>query len=421
MNLANNGISWKYKDQPLKSKVYFPMLAADSVARCQIQGINQFNGAYSCPWCLSKGRNYKISERSHKWIFDSSEKIEFRNHTLFVQHLNELREKLYSNYPTSSHYGIKSASKLLCLPKFDIVKGFVFDYMHTALLGIARTMLFAWTDSKSNKKPYYIGNKLDEINGRISKCKIPAECQRIVRAISEIKFWKANEWKNWILLAVPILNGILPNCFLKHFSKFVRALSILNQDSITEGDLLKSTALIRKFCKLMPQLYDESFCSFNLHIFTHAVDCIKNWGPLWGYSLFQLENYNGFLCNSFSGTNQVPSQISRRILCAQKMYTLADSQFNCLVAKDFYQSLIHNQRLRKNSTKIGNATLLGSGKLYFFSDSEKKELIKIGLSHCQGLGFKSCIVSGKLYSTIYNSTKNRANYIIKSNNQYFIV
>lgn len=65
--------------------------------------------------------------------------------------------------------------------------------------------------------------------------------------------------------------------------------------------------------------------------------------------------------------------------------------------------------------------MLGSGKLYFFSDSEKKELIKIGLSHCQGLGFKSCIVSGKLYSTIYNSTKNRANYIIKSNNQYFIV
>lgn len=240
-------------------------------------------------------------------------------------------------------------------------------------------------------------------------------------SINDAKYWKANEWKTWILLAVPILHGILPNCFLKHFSKFVDTILILNNDHVTQENLSVASSLSKKFCQLVPQLYNESYCSFNLHIFSHAWECVQNWGPLWGYSLFQFENYNGVLCNSFCGMNQVAAQIGKQVLSAHKLYSFRDSDFMCNEAKDFFVSLIDYKRYMTKAVKAGNSIMLGASKVYFFSDKEKKELSKKALVECQGLAFKSCIVLGKLYGTRKNCTKSRANCIVTSNDQLFLV
>ena len=59
--------------------------------------------------------------------------------------------------------GIKGVSPLLALDWFDIVKGTVPDYMHGALLGMTKAMLKLFFAPANKQKPYYIGNRLDDI------------------------------------------------------------------------------------------------------------------------------------------------------------------------------------------------------------------------------------------------------------------
>ena len=33
----------------------------------------------------------------------------------------------------------------------------------------------------------------------------------------------------------------------------------------------------------------------NVHLLCHLVDCVTNWGPLWAYSCFTFESFNGQL------------------------------------------------------------------------------------------------------------------------------
>lgn len=320
--LSVNGITWDFNNVSTNSKVYFPMFAADSVARCQIQCINQFNGEFSCPWCLIKGETYWIDDRKHKWIFDPLDKTQVRNHSQFINHLRILQGDLQSGKNTTSVFGIKSASRLMLLPKFDMVEGFVFDYMHTCLLGVVRTLTCAWLDSKRHGELYYIGNKQEEINSRIRHCKFPVECQRVLRELKDVAYWKAQEWKLWMIMAVPLLKGILNDCYLKHFSKFARAIYILAQNIISAVNLEESAKLIHDFCILIPNLYDRSFCTYNIHLLSHAVDCDKQWGPLWAYSLFQFENYNGVLNSYFSGTTYIGLQIAKKDYMTRSIFLL---------------------------------------------------------------------------------------------------
>ena len=65
------------------------------------------------------------------------EKLKMRNCTNSVIHIKEA-------VATGKKFGFKLASPLLYLPKFDIIFGFLPDYMHFMLLGVVRqfTMYF---------------------------------------------------------------------------------------------------------------------------------------------------------------------------------------------------------------------------------------------------------------------------------------
>jgi hypothetical protein len=58
--LADSGFSWPLGKQSVRSRVIFPLVVADSVARCTLQGLHQFNGQYGCPWCLHPGSSLQL-------------------------------------------------------------------------------------------------------------------------------------------------------------------------------------------------------------------------------------------------------------------------------------------------------------------------------------------------------------------------
>lgn len=419
--LSKDGVKCDVNDVHYNSKVFFPMFAADSVARCQIQGINQFNGEYSCPWCLAKGETMWLNEICHKWVFNPRDQSAPRTHVQFISHLKDVQKVLQTGKNSSSVFGVKSASLLILLPKFDIIDGFVFDYMHTCLLGIVRTFTCAWLDSKYHDKPFYIGKKSSEIDSRIKNCKLPFECQRTVRELKDVKYWKAHEWKTWMIIAVPLLKGILSDCFVKHFSKFARAIYILSKRTISTEELEISAKLVEEFCNLIPDLYGLSFCTFNIHLASHVVDCVRKWGPLWAYSLFQFENYNGVLGKNYMGTTFVGLQIVKKIQTAEKLLSLGQTSVENTVVKDFFVSMINRQKFYSSSLKVGSYTLLGSKKPYEFSNREKQQLTRIGITCNSGICYCMCVLYRKIYYSCNRDIRRRVNSFVQINSKIYIV
>jgi len=58
--LMREGIEWTSGSMNYHSNVRFPIMAADSAAGCLLQGIRQFNGDSSCPWCYDKGKHFEV-------------------------------------------------------------------------------------------------------------------------------------------------------------------------------------------------------------------------------------------------------------------------------------------------------------------------------------------------------------------------
>ena len=53
-------------------------------------------------------------------------------------------------------HGVKGPPMLMKVPKLDIVKSFVIEYMH-CLQGIIKAMLSFWFDSRHHEESYYLG------------------------------------------------------------------------------------------------------------------------------------------------------------------------------------------------------------------------------------------------------------------------
>ena len=306
-------VSWYHNGTNFKSKVYFPIFVADSPARCSCQGTNQYNGKYGCSWCLEKGENFQLTQKSRKWVYPPNKQITLWQADQFKQHLFELSTLFGSVNNTKAHFGVKSASKLLLIPKFNIVNGFVFDVMHAAFLGVSRAFANIWLDSKYHGKSFYIGLKIKDINTRLAQIVVPEHFSRSVRLLDERKLWKASEWRTWTFVVPLLLESILPVPYLVHFSKYIKAMMLLSGEAIFEKDITESKVLLWEFVDGIRLLYGMEFCSFNCHSLLHAPGCVEDWGPLFSYSAFQFENFNGILLNLFNGANRIDAQISNRL------------------------------------------------------------------------------------------------------------
>ena len=48
----------------------------------------------------------------------------------------------------------------------------------------------------------------------------------------------------------------------------------------------------------------------NVHMLSHVVNCVANWGPLWCYSCFPFEGMNGTFKSFFHGTRNMNEQVN---------------------------------------------------------------------------------------------------------------
>lgn len=326
------------------------------------------------------------------------------------------------NPRTTSYKGVKSATKLLLLPKFDVVKGFAFDYMHTILLGVTRTLTNKWLDSRNHKEPFYLGNKLKELDLEFLSVKVPFRTQRTTRSLTERKFWKANEWKTWLTVSPAVLKNYLDSKYYNHFMKLVEATYLLLQEIITNNEVNRAEDIMNQFVYSVSKIYGNSSCSFNIHILCHAAECVRNWGPVWCYSTFQFEHYNGVLMKYFNGTTQVPIQICRRICDLQEITKTSEQLFKNLTAKKFFYAILKSDKTASCSTVLDQFNFLGKKKTCQFQKQELDQFTKMfGAMPCEVYSYTKCLINQKLYSVDTSKSKSRCNSIVSSDEGKFFL
>ena len=253
----------------------------DLPARAMAVNMIQFNGYYGCLICLDKGvHKYK------KHLYLPTEPHKERSMLEMIRYALEAVAK------GETIKGVKGPTILS--DYIDIVMQVVIDYMHCVLLGVVKQPLDIWLDSSNHSEEYYINNyNARLINKYLCKIKPPDNFRIHARSLLERAFWKASEYRAWLLYySLPILVKILPGDYVHHYALLVCSMHVLLNDIITVEDIRFAQNALNAFYNLMPTLYSDKACSANIHALIHLPLCVARWGPLWGFSMFGQEGYH---------------------------------------------------------------------------------------------------------------------------------
>lgn len=345
IKLAQDGIVWKNPSTGKKhtSKVFNLVCSADAIARPLLKNTTQFNGMYGCDWCLTPGET--VPKGAGFMRSYSSKDV-----PILRTHQEQVNNALEAHRTHKSICGTKGPTPLMTLPLFNVVDGFVPDYLHCVLLGVMRQLASLWFDTTHHRKPWYIGNQIQDIDGRLQSFAPPSEITRLPRAMSERRHWKGSEWRAFLLFyGYVALEGILPTMYLRQFFLLSFAIHLLLQETVTTSAVEEADKMLTKFVKQMTVLYGKEHTTYNVHQLLHVPKSVLNLGPLWSTSTFSFEGNNAVLLNAFNGTRHIPEQICktlylRRALVKQASLLLQEST-KC---KSLYETLTTKKKTMKN-------------------------------------------------------------------------
>ena len=287
------------------------MAVFDLPARGIATNFVQFNGYYSCTYCLDAGEH-----TSHRHVFPPEADHEPRTTSSIEQCAMEAIE---SGHPV---YGVKGNSVLSAY--ISIIDAVPVDYMHALLEGVSRRLLSTCLDSKNHACRFYLGGVTKEIDKRLYRIKPPQEFRRTPRSVTAMKQWKASEFRAWLLFySLPVLSDLLPADYIYHLALLVSAIHILLGDAIKTADIDIAQEQLELFYKLAPQLYPAKICTANMHSLIHLSRFVHSWGPLWCYSCFGFESMNGHLRKYCHGTRNVLSQLIHNVRMHQTLPILS--------------------------------------------------------------------------------------------------
>lgn len=412
--LASTGFNWVKAGKCILPTVHACICSADSVARCTLQNIKQFNGQYGCSWCHNEGEVIAKGRRHCRVYPNSDEGDILRTHHGMVQNAQR------AFVAKEAVQGVKGPTKLVQLPEFNLVSGFVVDNLHCIDLGVSRQFGHLWFDSSNHQEPWYIGNKIPMIDDRLSHVCPPNEVTRLPRSVLQRAYWKGSEWHWWLLLYSPVvLFGILPQRFYLHFLLLVEAVFLLTNSSISRRDVNRAHTCLSQFVYRFEELYGRQHLTYNIHQLLHLTNTVVGWGPLSCYSSYIFEGFNGTLLRLFHGTQAVPKQICSTFLLYRGVLSIASS-IPRVIEDDpvmiYVDAVLSGCIPLKKSMKMEeNVTLLGSHYVKDLTLEERflaEEYFSESIEE-EALVFNKAVIKGNiLYSTNYRRIAKRNNYTV---------
>lgn len=289
--------------QPIFIKVHAPLSPVDSVARCAIQNMRQYNGRYGCSYCYHKGKHIPVKRGSARVYCGAIRKLRSgKQHRKLVKIAVEKKKVIK---------GVKGPCVMSLVPNFNVISSFPPDYLHACLLGVGKLFLTDWFDSSNCNEEWYLGNHSKVFNDRLLIIKPPCEITRTPQSSDDMS--KGHEIKNFILYySLPSLDGLMPQKYLKHWFLYVYSLHIYSKDKATDEELDLAKSAIYQFVEETEAFYGNTFMKYNIHLLLHVPHFVKLYGAVWAWSTFSFEHYNGVVRRLFHGTQYIPHQICKQ-------------------------------------------------------------------------------------------------------------
>lgn len=180
------------------------------------------------------------------------------------------------------------------IPRFGAVSNVPLDYMHLVLLGIVKKLILLWLWGPRGVQ--LSSDIVDKISAKLIELRKsqPKDFCRRPRFLRDVKFWKATEFRNFLLYSGPIVlkNVILDNMFNNFMSLHV-AIIILVSSTFTkiQENIVYAQELIEYFIKTFQITYGKEFMSHNFHNLLHLCEDVKKYGHLDKFSAFKFENF----------------------------------------------------------------------------------------------------------------------------------
>lgn len=417
--LSESGFTWtSYEGETVTSKMLVLNCVLDSVAKPKVQGTMQFNAHFGCNYCIHPGvmidehpqPRYSMplddfdvninddyeSEYNVTWCDPKTQEVQTASvKDRSDESMRKVMFDIQKKKVKGPVQGVVACSPLYPILYFNLVFGFTLDYMHAVLIGVCKLVTGLWLES-TDKMPYFIGNRMQELNDRMKHIKPPSSISRRPRSMKDYKMWKANEWRAFLLYySLPCLVGILPPVYLKHHCLLVSAVYILLQDKISSPELWQAAGYLKAYVCEFQHLYGEVHMNFNVHLLLHLCRCVAMFGPLWTFSAFCFEAGNGRLVKLVRGTRYVAKQIAEKyvdFVCVPETISMYSVSQPILDLCDKMFSFSRG----KFSLNIGSVTLLGGMIRYKPSAKEMKVFAEANINP-QPFSFPKMIKNNVMY------------------------
>jgi len=153
---------------------------------------------------------------------------------------------------------------------------------------------------------------------------IPTEFNRKPRTLLELDFWKATEFRTFLLYTGPVvLKESLSTAKYVHFLHLSVGILILLSENTSWYEYASS--ILKRFVEQMPILYTEDFLVYNVHCLNHIADDAIKFGSLNKLSAFPFENFMQVLKNLLRAKNKELSQVIRRVYERQQLFNCSQS------------------------------------------------------------------------------------------------
>lgn len=302
MDLSSNGIF--VNDRIFK--IFITNALLDLPAKSVLLQMKQFNSWHACNFCTQKGEK---TNRGIRYTYECP--VILRTHRTMLRDMDKVQKN-----PNSTFNGIKGVSPMVPFENFDLATSFCIDYMHAILLGVMKNLMLFWTDTKNKTAPFYmVKQKRDLLNIRLTAIKTPMYISRRPRSLNNLKYFKASEYRNLLLFYLPVcLKRLLPKKYIEHLRIFSSAIYKLLQPKISKDDLDIVQEQLHDFVGKYQIFYGKASMTMNVHSLLHLVDCVRNFGPLYCFSMFPFEAYNSRLKDFVVAPVDVLHQITTRYI-----------------------------------------------------------------------------------------------------------
>lgn len=243
----------------------------DAPAKSYLLNVKSFNAYFGCNTCTDEGTY--IDGRMAFLSMDSS----FRTNVSFRNKTDE--------------YYHKGSSILEKLP-INIIDDVPLDNMHCTYIGVMKKLIEFWVKGKKDIR--LLDCVKNDINDNIINLRpyVPSEFSRLPRSLDDFYFWKATEFRCFLLYYGHIvLKGKLQKTLYLHFLHLVTAIRILVVPATCISLNSKAKVLLEIFVKDYAIIYGQKFINYNVHSLLHLPFFVLKHGPLDSYSCLKYENY----------------------------------------------------------------------------------------------------------------------------------